>query len=111
MWLGYANVEVNWHELQLGQLAVQLSRVHTHPLPSGVPRMVPLPQIHYDRLRYGFSLDAANFGVLVDIGTILLVIGYVLVHCQYDKTEASYLEPPTIVLTGDTGSSWGYNST
>ena len=69
--------------------------------------MVPLHRIHYGRLRYGFLLDAAKFGLLVDAGTILLVIGYVLVHCRFYETEASYSEPPSIVLTGDTGSSCG----
>ena len=64
--------------------------------------MVPLPQIHDGRLCYCFLYDTAIFVVLVDAGAIVLVIGYVLVLGLYDETEASYLEPPAIILMGDT---------
>ena len=47
--------------------------------------------------------SAVNFGLLLDAGDLIVVTGYVLVHCRYDETEALYSKPPAIVLTRDTG--------
>ena len=63
--------------------------------------MVPLPQIHVCRLHYSLLYDAAIIVVLVDAGSIILVIEYVLVLGLYDEMEASYSDPLAIVLTED----------